>query len=261
MSGILLRLAGPLASFGTNAAFHDRDTCAHPTRSALIGMFAACAGRDRSHALAPFTDLPGQPRYHDLTFTIRIDRPGTPYTDFHTVGGGYPRDEQLPTSRGPRRPEAASTLVSRRHYLADAVFTVAVTGPTPLLESIAHHLAHPRYAPYLGRRNCVPTEPLVLATGVSDPVGELLGHVPLSLARPPRQDATTVPVIFVWEQPPPCPDAVEYELADVPEDFTQGWRRYQLRSVWRTRQMMPAALYAGPSPWESLAAYMHPEPA
>ncbi|WP_433917413.1 type I-E CRISPR-associated protein Cas5/CasD [Streptomyces canus] len=261
MSGMLLRLAGPLAAFGTSAAFHHRDTIAHPTRSALIGMFAACAGRPRSQALSAFTDLPGHPRYHDLGFALRIDRPGSLYTDFHTVGGGYPRDQQLRTSSGTRRREDASTLVSYRHYLADPVFTVAVTGPTTLLERIAHHLEHPRYAPYLGRRNCVPTEPLVLATGVSDPVGELTGRVPLSLARPPRPDADTVPVDFIWEHPPPSPDAVEYELLDVPEDFTQGRRRYQLRSVWRTRQPLPAALYAGPRPWKSLSAYMHPEPA
>ncbi|WP_279617166.1 type I-E CRISPR-associated protein Cas5/CasD, partial [Streptomyces regalis] len=68
-----------------------------------------------------------------------------------------------------------------RHYLADAVFTIAVTGPTPLLERIAHHLEHPRWAPYLGRRNCIPTEPLVLATSVADPMAELTGRVPLSL--------------------------------------------------------------------------------
>ncbi|MGW4732631.1 CRISPR-associated protein Cas5 [Streptomyces shenzhenensis] len=30
MSALLLRLAGPLAAFGTSAAFHDRDTAPTP---------------------------------------------------------------------------------------------------------------------------------------------------------------------------------------------------------------------------------------
>ncbi|MGW2431009.1 type I-E CRISPR-associated protein Cas5/CasD [Streptomyces sp. NPDC001640] len=261
MSGMLLRLAGPLASFGTSAAFHDRDTAAHPTRSALIGMFAACAGRERPHALAPFTDLPDKPSYHDLDFTIRIDRPGIPYTDFHTVGGGYPREEQLRTSSGIRRPAAESTLVSRRHYLADAIFTVAVTGPAPLLEAIARHLEHPRYAPYLGRRACIPTEPLVLTTKVADPFTELRHRVPLSLAHPPRPGADTVAVDFIHGHPPPDPATVtaHYQLADQPEDFTANQRRHHLRNIWRTTHQLPSALYAGPQPLKSLAVYMHPE--
>ncbi|MEU6091033.1 type I-E CRISPR-associated protein Cas5/CasD [Streptomyces sp. NPDC047085] len=259
MNGMLLRIAGPLASFGTSAAFHDRDTAAHPTRSALIGMFAACAGRPRTTALAPFTDLPDRPSYHDLTFTIRTDRPGTRHTDFHTVGGGHPREEQLHTSSGTRRPPDQSTLVSRRHYLTDPVFTIAVTGPAPLLERIAHHLEHPRYAPYLGRRNCIPTEPLVLATRVSDPVDELLTRVPLSLAHPPPPHATTVTVDFIWEHPPPAPAAREHQLTDIPEDFTRDQRSHRLRSLWHTRHPLPASLYAGPQTLEKLAAYMHPE--
>jgi CRISPR system Cascade subunit CasD len=261
MSGLLLRLAGPLASYGTSAAFHDRDTAPHPTRSALTGMFAASAGRERPQALEPFDDLPNAPCYQDLTFNVRIDRPGTPHTDFHTVGGGYPREQQLRTSSGTRRPPAESTLVSHRHYLADAVFTIAVTGPAPLVERIAEHLEHPHRAPYLGRRACVPTEPLVLTAPVPDPVAELHHRVPLSLNRPPRPGQDTVPIDFIWEHPPPDAAATtaQYELADIPEDFTSGQHRHHVRALWRTTQHLPADLYAGPHPLDKLAAYMHPE--
>ncbi|MGI5473350.1 CRISPR-associated protein Cas5 [Streptomyces sp. CA-132043] len=55
MTGLLLRLAGPLQAWGTSSAFRDRDTAAHPTRSGLIGLLAAAAGRPQHHALAPST--------------------------------------------------------------------------------------------------------------------------------------------------------------------------------------------------------------
>ncbi|WP_063793966.1 type I-E CRISPR-associated protein Cas5/CasD, partial [Streptomyces hirsutus] len=87
MNGILLRLAAPLMAFGEHAAFHYRDTIDFPTRSALIGLFAAADGRLREHALAPDPDTGAIP-YTDLTFTVRIDRPGHRHTDYHTVGGG-----------------------------------------------------------------------------------------------------------------------------------------------------------------------------
>lgn len=89
MKGLLLRLAAPLMSFGEHAAFGYRDTLAFPSRSALLGLFAAADGRPREEALArdPAT---GQLSYGALRFTVRIDRPGHRHTDFRTAGGGRP---------------------------------------------------------------------------------------------------------------------------------------------------------------------------
>ncbi|MFF4234030.1 type I-E CRISPR-associated protein Cas5/CasD [Streptomyces sp. NPDC001820] len=259
-SGLLLRLAGPLSAYGTYAAFTHRDTAPHPTRSALIGMFAAAAGRPGPEALLPHHDLPGEPSYHDLTFTIRIDRPGTVHTDYHVTGGGYPRSQQLRTSSGGRRPPNESALPSHRDYLADAAFTIAVEGPPPLIARIADHLEHPHWAPYLGRRCCIPDEPLVLGSPRTDPVEQLLHHVPLTLARPPRPGCDTVPVGFVWEQPPAHTGAdSQHELPDDPVDFTRAQRRHRTRLRWRTTEQLPTALYAGPHPLHALAAYLAPE--
>ncbi|MFJ8932126.1 type I-E CRISPR-associated protein Cas5/CasD [Streptomyces sp. NPDC102364] len=256
--GLVLRLAGPIAAFGTTATFHDRPTENIPTRSALIGLFAAAAGRPRHQAMT--ADPEGQHPYRDLSFTVRTDRPGTLHTDFHTVGGGY-RDRQLSTAEGPQRPRREATLVSRRTYLADAVFTIAVTGPAPLLDLIAHHLEHPRYAPCLGRRNCVPAGPLLLRSDVEDPVAHLHERVPLSLARPPHPGQDTVPVTFHHDREPDRPDrtTAQIELNDDPLDFTPRNRRYRPRTLWRTTTHLPADLYAGPRPLARLAAYMHAE--
>ncbi|MGW6898981.1 type I-E CRISPR-associated protein Cas5/CasD [Streptomyces sp. NPDC054919] len=259
-TGLLLRLAGPLSAYGTQAVCTHRDTTPHPTRSAVIGLLAAAAGRPRSQALQPFTDLDGHPTYHDLTLTIRVDKPGTLHTDYHVTGGGYPRHMSLRTSTGKHRPPHSSALPSHRIYLADAAFTLALTGPAPLIDAIADHLEHPHYAPYLGRRSCVPDEPLVLGEPLTDPAHHLLHHTPLTLTRPPRPDTATVPVTFVWEHPPTTsPGARPYDLTDQPLDYTQETRQYSQRQLWRTTEHLPAHLYTGPRPQTALAHYLESE--
>ncbi len=81
MMGLLIRLAGPLQSWGEHSVFTHRDTLRYPTRSGVIGIFAAAEGRPRGE---PLSD------YDALRLTVRIDRPGTVIRDFHTIGGGYP---------------------------------------------------------------------------------------------------------------------------------------------------------------------------
>lgn len=255
MTGLILRLAGLQQAWGERGVFHHRDTTAFPTRSALIGMFAAAGGRSRQDALTPYQQLPGAPSHHDLTFTIRIDTPGTLHHDFHTVGGGYPPEQRLRTGDGGTRSQAASTLISHRTYLAGAVFTLAVQGPRPLLDHIADALEHPAFGTYLGRRSCLPDTPLVLATHSQDPLGELRRTVPLTLPAPPADDATDVPVTFVHEHPTThaLPDR---ETSSEPIDFTPTNRRHLPRPLWITTEDVPASLYAGPRPINALATYI-----
>jgi CRISPR system Cascade subunit CasD len=194
VTGLLLRLAGPLQSWGERSAFAAvRDSAPFPTRSGLIGMFAAAEGRSRDQDLAP---------YAGLEFTVRIDRPGARLIDYHTVGGGYPDHLTAATSGGKHKGDA---VITRRHYLADAVFVVAVTGPQDTIARIADALREPHWAPYLGRRSCAPDEPLLLRAHTADPVQELLTRVPLSEPEPrpghSLQPETTIPVEFLWERP------------------------------------------------------------
>lgn len=222
MTGLLLRLAGPLQSWGEHSAFTERDTCRFPTRSGLLGMVAATEGRPRTDRLDD---------YEPLELTIRIDRPGIRLVDFHTVGGGRAREQTVITASGSRRPAGSGTLVSRRHYLADAVFTVAVTGPHPLIDRLSRALAAPVWPPFLGRRSCPPAGPFLLRTTVPDPVTEL-DRVPLPLPRP--RTGSTVPVEFVLEHDPDGSDQeqpVRTELNDVPVSFHPMRRTYRSRHV------------------------------
>lgn len=249
-SGLLLRLAGPLQSWGERSAFNVRDSAAFPTRSALCGMFAAAQGRDR-------TADPGH--YADLEFTIRVDRPGRRLVDYHTVGGGLSPEQTVATSGGKRK---GAAVISRRHYLADAVFVVAVTGPDSDITHIADALERPHWAPYLGRRSCVPDEPLLLRTHVTDPVKELKTKVPLTPTEEPpgtnpadRAPAGTTLVDFLHEHPW---ESVQHdtaavgattvlEVADVPESFAPHARRYGTRRLHKTEVPVPASLLVAPN--------------
>lgn len=239
MSGLLLRLAGPLQSWGERSAFTLRDTALFPTRSAIIGMFSAAEGRGRHQ----------DPRiYADLGLTVRIDRPGQVLVDYHTVGGGLESDRTLATSGGKHK---GAAVISRRHYLADAVFVVAVTGPPEHLDRISRSLERPHWAPYLGRRSCPPDEPFVLRSSVDDPVAELCTRVPLA----PADDITapqisgapdTVPVEFLWETPPNSGVDSVTTVADVPESFAVQGSRYGQRRLYRTVEALPSTLRVPP---------------
>ena len=56
-TGMLLRLAGPLQSWGERSVFTVRDSAAFPTRSGVLGMFAAAEGIDRHTEPPGYDDL------------------------------------------------------------------------------------------------------------------------------------------------------------------------------------------------------------
>ncbi|MFE6099354.1 type I-E CRISPR-associated protein Cas5/CasD [Streptomyces laurentii] len=99
---LLIRLAGPLQSWGVTGRFARRDTHTRPTKSGVIGLCAAALGLDRDEPLGELADV---------RFGVRADRPGTPLRDYHTVGGGrYPlRPRDLVTDH--RRATAAAAVL------------------------------------------------------------------------------------------------------------------------------------------------------
>jgi CRISPR system Cascade subunit CasD len=201
-------------------------------------MFAAAEGIYRH-------DTQALDRYTALDFTVRVDRPGVRLVDYHTAGGGQPKDKTAATSGGSNK---GAAVVTRRHYLADAVFVVAVTGPDDTITPIADALHQPHWSPYLGRRSCVPDEPLLLRTHTADPAGELLHHVPLSPdpARPMPKEGT-VPVAFLWERlPVPADGADTLTVYDVPRSFAVHSRSHDRRRLYRTVERLPAHLGASP---------------
>ncbi|MGK5555013.1 type I-E CRISPR-associated protein Cas5/CasD [Actinomadura kijaniata] len=169
---LLLRLAGPLQSWGDRSAFNRRETRPEPTKSGVLGLLAAAAGRRRED---PVDDL------RDLQMGVRVDAPGTLLRDYHTVSDyrGRPLPQAGVNAKGIQKPTAPAKYihVTQRFYLQDAVFVAALTGPTELLTTLADAVQHPAFPLALGRRSCVPTQPILLEIR-HDGLREALKNVP-----------------------------------------------------------------------------------
>ncbi|MFD7452813.1 type I-E CRISPR-associated protein Cas5/CasD [Kitasatospora sp. NPDC059827] len=227
--GLLLHLSAPMQSWGSPSQFGTRLTYPHPTRSGLTGLFACALGLARGSDLGELAAL---------RYTVRVDRPGRLLRDYHTVGGGYPRERTVVTAAGGRRPLKEATLQSERWYLADAAFTVAVTGPAATATAVAEALRRPVWHPYLGRRSCPPAAP-VLVGAADDPVAEL-HRLPLH-REPDGKGATEV--VFVHDTDP-CTGRPP--LTQVRDQLpTTGSRRFAHRPLWETLHPFTADQHAG----------------
>lgn len=161
-SVLLLRFAGPLQSWGVGSHFNVRETGSEPTKSGVIGFLASALGRDRG---ADIGDLVG------LSIGVRTDVAGTLLRDFHTVSD-YRDDVTLPSAsvnkKGKQKPSGKKTHITKRYYLQDAVFVVAVSGEGSLVRELEAALRQPAYPLFLGRRSCPVTFPLILETAAKN---------------------------------------------------------------------------------------------
>jgi len=163
MSVLLLRLSGPMQSWGSRSRFTERDTEREPTKSGVIGLLCAALGKPRMEE--PEDGFPALSDLAALKMGVRVDREGDVRRDYQTAGGGsWPgvKSYGVATADGKsRKPE-----VSNRYYLADAVFLVGLEGSFELLSRLHRALGEPVWPLYLGRKSYVPGEPVRLADGL-----------------------------------------------------------------------------------------------
>ena len=148
---LILRLRGVLQSWGGHTFEDYRPSNLFPTRSGLIGLLAACLGIDRRDSRKQ-KDLSDSFRY-----AVRVDETSNRFhkiTDFHTV---------LKARRVSGK-AGDDPVVSRREYLCDASFTVAIKFSANAKfnsQEIATSLQKPIFTPFLGRRSCPLSVPLL----------------------------------------------------------------------------------------------------
>ncbi len=148
MSVLLLRLCGPMQSWGTESKFTVRDTGREPSKSGVVGLLCAALGRPRRE---PIHDLAA------LRMGVRVDQEGSVAYDYHTA-----MDVLRADGSGTKDAE-----VSRRYYLADARFLVGLESEDlGLLRKLYTALRDPHWPLYLGRKAFVPGEPVWLPDGL-----------------------------------------------------------------------------------------------
>jgi CRISPR system Cascade subunit CasD len=204
-----------MQSWGTRSRFTERDTANEPSKSGVIGLLCAALGRSRSATLDDLTAL---------TFGVRVDRPGRIERDYHTAA-------DVPNTGGKNR----KTVVSRRFYLADAVFLVGLQGDADLLTEIDKALHQPRWPLFLGRKAFPPTPPVSLGICEADLSTVLRMHRwlvddPHAISTERRRIAedkgsSGTSLLTVCDCPPPGDD----QRLDVPLSFED--RTFSVRSV------------------------------
>lgn len=139
---LLLRLEGPMQSWGYRSRFDYRDTALEPTRSGVIGMICAAMGIARGEDIS---------RFDSIRMGVRVDKEGRPERDYHTALDVIKADGS-----------GTGTVVSYRDYLADAIFTVGLESfDLKLLNNIEANLRDPKWPLFLGRKSfCLSEHPL-----------------------------------------------------------------------------------------------------
>ncbi|KJR10508.1 CRISPR-associated protein Cas5 [Gordonia sihwensis] len=233
---VLLTFAGPMQSWAhLPRESQTRPTQDHPTKRGTIGLVANALGRDWADDISDLTAL---------TFAVRGDRMGVIEADYQTAGGGHgipllpgevmknpswrraaknhepaqpgladytPAKDIAVNSKGETVSKPNNPLLTSTQYIADAVFTAALTGPTGLVTTIAAALDAPARTVFLGRKAYLPSEPLL--GGVSD-----LDDPTAVLTQWPLHEHASGPQIPVWSEVPPLtPGSIV--IADQPVDY------------------------------------------
>lgn len=214
MAVLLIRLAGPMQSWGDSSRYARRTTRREPTKSGIVGLIASALGRTRED---PVDDLA------QLELAVRVEQPGQLMRDFQT---------ERPMDGGKPMP------LSNRYYLSDACFLVALGGPDELLGTIDAALRLPRRPLYLGRRSCPADMPLSLGViSDADDVRLVLEREPWKASDHYKERNFGIVTLEV------VADARDGEVceswADYPLTYSISGRRYACRPVTRMRVQNP----------------------
>jgi CRISPR system Cascade subunit CasD len=184
MDIVLLRFDAPLMSFGGVVVDQHNKTDPLPYRAMLTGLIANALGITRRNE-ADLAALQARVRY-----AARRDRKGTVLVDYQTVDfdpNGAMASDLGWTTRGEleeRKGGEASegTHIRYRHYLADAIVTVALTldplDDEPSLRVVSDALRAPARPLFLGRKCCLPSGPIWLEETQAPSLRQALNQTP-----------------------------------------------------------------------------------
>ncbi|MCK5241951.1 type I-E CRISPR-associated protein Cas5/CasD [bacterium] len=155
---LALRLVGPLQSWGFDSQYNRRNTALMPTKSGIAGMCCAALGYSRGSEkervfLEKFRNLKMTaiviPRKSNMKLPVRRMQ------DYHTV-------QHTRRASGSINKDC---VLTHRQYLNDAAFGIVIEGNISLLGKIADALKNPVWGIWLGRKTCIPSEPVLAGLG------------------------------------------------------------------------------------------------
>lgn len=188
MGTLLMRLRGPMMSWGDHSRFTIRDSRREPTKSAVMGLLCSALGRPRWESVADLTVL---------KMGVRVNQEGILLCDYHTI-----QEVAYDTGKGD------ATVLSHRYYVADGDYLVGLEGEdTAFLTRLDRALRIPVWQLYLGRKSFIPSLPV--AAGVVDaPLPEALRSYPYNQG--------SACLRYVLETP---------ESLDVRQDVPLSWQK------------------------------------
>lgn len=212
-----------------------------PGRAMLTGLLANALGwrRGDRDALARLQQR--------IMFAARIDREGERLTDFQTAQ--LDGNDKGWTTRG--RPEGraggAGTYLGPhirwRDYHADAALTVALAlvpaDETPDLDALAAALDAPARPLFLGRKPCLPSQPVLLGTSAAATLTDAIMQAPLA----DDSEKDMLRLLLPGDEPDAPHDEVRLitDERDWHSGVHAGARRVRLRSVARSTIAAEAA--------------------
>lgn len=189
---VLLRLEGPLQSWGDVAVDQRRPTAAFPTKSALTGLLASALGwsyRDGAR-INSLQDA--------VEYAVREDRQPQLLRDFQTAflgreAGGWTHWGYEARGGGAAR---KGTHLLEKSYLADGSFLVALSiasGPVTL-DELEQALERPAHTLFLGRKACLPSRRFYEGRAIGATAREVLEDTPV-------RDEYDQPPLRCWAEP------------------------------------------------------------
>lgn len=228
----MLRLDAPLMSFGSVVVDQINPVDRFPGRSLLTGLLGNALGLDHADTVA----LAALQRR--LSHASRWDAEPELLVDYQTVdlGQDFMQDTGW-TTRGRREDRGRGAATSGthqrwRHYWANGCATVAVTltDGAPAVEGLSlgrieAALRRPARPLFIGRKTCIPAEPILLGRRSVANLRQALAAEPLA---PGMGRTVPMRIAACWpEQEGPGAGSLQQDdLRDWPNNLHRGRQRY-----------------------------------
>jgi CRISPR system Cascade subunit CasD len=165
-----------------------------------------------------------------LSMTTLLFKRGSRLTDFHTVGANYDRENPWKKKMTPLSAEGKTKpdpVVTQRDYLTDSIFGVMFTGEDTSIDKLAAGLLNPVWGIWLGRKSCIPTEPVFagLFASKEEAISALKERYHRSLSRVNDTHFDATDIICVYETQDNAMDMIR----DIPISFKQ--RKFYARTI------------------------------